>query len=345
MTETPDPTQKQVALPTAFALIALCPIVVFCLAEIVLATLAHNAVPFPSELFEDRAVSQAGEAAARLHMLGLAFLVLLGAAAMVAKTAFDVAAYFSGSARRTLVLACVLALGVGAVFLVLMWWMRFTQPPARLGAELFRRLFDVVGATNGPGLWSRDSYQILVSTTHVAVVLAIASMITGAISCLAWFPDLDDKENWRFQSQRLKTYVTISAAFLIVSVFYFKSWAVYPGFLLAAEETKAAHAQYLALANAYTAFTGIEYSLVLAAYALPVSYFQSRQADLLARDLVTRGEGAGAALPSAKLAAQVKSLRQKEGLETTPLDMFKIILAIISPLITGALTNLATGLA
>ena len=85
--------------------------------------------------------------------------------------------------------------------------------------------------------------------------------------------------------------------------------------------------------------------MVLAAYALPVSYLQSRQADLLARDLVIRGKGGDAAPPPAKLAARVKSVRQKEGLETTPLDMFKIILAIISPLITGALASLATGLA
>lgn len=345
MTDPPSPTLKQAVLPTSFALIALCPILVFCLAEVILATLAHNSVPFSPDLLEERDFPEPGEAAARLHMLGLAFLVLLGAAGMVLKTAFDFVTYFSGPARRTLVLACFLALVVGAAFLVLMTWYQFMQPPARLGAALFRRLFEGVNAIEEPGLWSRGTYQVLASTTHVAVVLAIAATITGSISCLAKFPGLDEKENWKLQSRRLKTYATISAAFLIVSVFYFKSWAVYPAFLLATEATKTAHAQFIALANAYTGFTGIEYSLVLAAYALPGSYFQSHEADRIARNLVARSRGPEAAPPAAILGAQVKSVRHREGLETTPLDIFKIVLAILSPLITGALANLAAVLA
>lgn len=342
MTDAPSLTQKQAVLPTSFALIALCPILVFCLAEVILATLVHNSVPFSPELLEGRDFPEPGEAAARLHMIGLALLVLLGAAGMVLKTAFDFVAYFSGPARRTLVLTCLLALVVGAAFLVLMTWTGFMEPRARLGDALFLRLFEVVNEIEKPRLWSEGTYEVLVRATHFAVVLAIAAMITGSISCLAKFPDLDEKENWKLQSQRLKTYATISATFLIVSVFYFKSWAVYPAFLLATEATKAAHAQFVALANAYTAFTGIEYSLVLAAYVLPVSYFQSREADLMARKLIARSRGPKAAPPAAKLAAQVKSVRHREGLETTPLDMFKIILAIISPLITGALGNLVS---
>ncbi len=351
MTDAPSPTQKQAVLPTSFALIVLCPILVFCLAEVILATLAHNSVPFSPELLElleGRDFPEPGEAAARLHMIGLALLVLLGAAGMVLKTAFDFVAYFSGPARCTLVLASLLAVAVGMAFLglwtldwVLMPEDRIMDPKARLGVALFDRLFVGVNAIEKPRLWSQGTYKVLAGATHVAVVLAIAAMVTGSISCLAKFPDLDEKENWKLQSQRLKTYATISAAFLIVSVFYFKGWAVYPAFLLATEATNAAHAQFAALANAYTAFTGIEYSLVLAAYALPVSYFQSHEADLMARELIARSRGPKAAPPAAKLAAQVKSVRHREGLETTPLDMFKIILAIISPLITGALANLA----
>lgn len=341
MSDDPSPALRQAVLPTSFALIALGPIVVFFMAEVILAMLAHNSNPFPRKLVEGLDFAEPGEAAARLHLLGLALLVLLGAVGMVVKTAFDAFAYFSGPARTTLGLACVLALAVGAAFLQLMTTLEFMQPNARLGEALFDRLFKGVHAIEEPGLWNRGTYQLLASATHVAVVLAIAAMITGAISCLAKLPGLDEKENWKIQSQRLKTYATISAGFLIVSVFYFKSWAVYPAFLLAGEATKAAYGQFAALANAYTAFTGIEYSLVLAAYALPVSYFQSREADRIARQLMAGGSDPETAPAGVQLKAQVKSMRKKAGLEASPQDIVRIILTILSPLITGALTNLS----
>ncbi|MDJ0895644.1 MAG: hypothetical protein QNJ92_10935 [Alphaproteobacteria bacterium] len=345
MMRSPNPTQEQADLPFKYACLSLFPILIFCLSETILGTLAHNSVPVSSELRERITFSDAGEAAARLRMLGMGLLVFLGAGAVLAKFFVDVRTHFAGPARTTILWAGGLVFIAGLVFLLLMYVKWIPIPRQRLGKELFDAIFLGVAESGRDNLWNETTYEVVTGLTHLAVVLSVAAFVAAAISCLAKLPGLDETENWRCQAARLKTYLFLSAGFLIMSVLYFKSWADYPNFLLAAEGTKSEFAQQVALANAYTTFTGIEYSLVLASYVLPASYIQSRRADEMAKNIVIESGHLSQPPPSLEFTTQVQAFKQDEHLEIASVEMVKIIFAIIGPLMTGALSGLATTIA
>ncbi len=358
MSRQPASRPEAADLPLGYAALALLPILVFLLSELVLAVLAHNSVWFSEQALADAPFSDPAEAAARLKMLGMAFLVLVSSIAVVCKFASDLRTYFAGSDRRTLYLACAMVIAVGAIFLALSYApfadeicadgdsaeqgaadegaaALLRSPKLRLGEALFDRA--LCGLNPGRSLWSEHSYDVLVDTTHIAVLFAIAAFVAGAISCLARLPGSSEEDNWKFQSERLKLYLFLSAAFLAVSVLYFKSWADYPAFLLTRPELSA----YASLSSAYTSFIGIEYSLMLAALALPIAWLQAQRADAIAMKIVQKTRGRGRE-PASTLKAQLSAVKQKEGLELSLADVVKVVLAIIGPFMTGALTNLAS---
>ena len=323
MTCCPSPTQDPANLEMRHICISLSPILVFCFSESILAALAHNSVPILFELPNNMNFLEAGEAAARLHMLSMLFLVLLGAVAVLVKLGIDIGTYVRGPARYTLYLAFGLVVIAGAAFLAISTSHEVMEPRGRLGKEIFDQLFQLVGNIKKPGYWSEDAYNTLVKVSHIAILLTIAALISGSISCLSKLPGMDDKQNLVLQSKRLRVYIIISAVFLIISVLYFKSWANYPAFLLASEPAALNFSQYVALARAYTSFTGIEYSLVLAAYALPISYIQSRRANDIALNVINQSEHLETQPSTWISAAQVDIVKREEGLETKPLDIFK----------------------
>jgi Na+/proline symporter len=121
----------------------------------------------------------------------------------------------------------------------------------------------------------------------------------------------------------MKNYVFISAAFLVVGVLYFKSWADYPAFLLNSDATKDDFEAYTSLSNAYISFVGIQYTLILAAYALPISYVQAGQSDLICKNII---EKSGPSASHAARKATLYSVKREEGLELSINDVIKIIL-------------------
>ena len=339
-TEGSEPKQSQARLPVVYVLIALGPIFVFCAAELILSRFAQSSVTYSPDLLGCRGWPGAVEATARLHMLGLGMLVLLGAAGMLVGTCFDLWAKCRCRENLLLFVAALFLVGVGLAFVKLTKNWPSMHPRNRLGSALFDTLANGPAASEGEAFWPSDMYDAFVTSTHVAIILAVAAMTVGSISCLVNLSGRDAAERWRRQSERLKTYATISAAFLIASVFYFKSWATYPAFLLAFEDTKDAHAHFLSLANAYTTYAGIEYSLILAAYVLPVSFVLTWKSERIERRLARTGTESGAEQHSGKSAAKSKNGDSRENLAVKPLEMLKLIIAIISPMITGALTNL-----
>lgn len=175
--------------------------------------------------------------------------------------------------------------------------------------------------------WHEGTYTVLIAVTHVIIIVAVASLVAGSISCLARLPRLTAEENWTFQSKRLKTHIFISAAFLAIGVLYCKGWADYPAFLFTSES---ATSTYDALSAAYTSFTGLEYSLVLAAYALPVSYLQARKVG----QIVVATEGS----------TQVGVLKHDESLQYSFSDAAKLVFAVVGPFATGAITNVVSAI-
>jgi hypothetical protein len=340
MSRQPASRPEAADLPLGYAALALPPILVFLLSELVLAVLAHNSVGFSEQALAHAPFSDPGEAASRLKMLGMAFLVLVSSVGVIYKFVSDMRTYFAGSDRRPLYLAYGMVVAVGVIFLALSYSRTsfaelLRSPKLRLGGALFDRALQ--GLNPGHSLWGEQTYHPLVNTTHFAVLLAIAAFVAGAISCLARLPGPSEEDNWKFQSERLKLYLFLSAAFLAVSVLYFKSWADYPAFLLTGSELSA----YASLSSAYTSFIGIEYSLMLAALALPITYLQAQRADAIAMRIVQKSRGRSRE-PASTLKAQLSAVKQKEGLELSLADVVKVVLAIIGPFMTGALTNLAS---
>lgn len=330
-----DPRPGQADLPWHYAAIALLPVFVFLLSEVILLTLAHNDVAFPEPALASTTYFEPGEAAARLKMLGMGFLVFVSCVAVICKFAADLYTYFAGPARQTLYLTYAIVVLIGLVFLAMTYAQGLPLPKERLGEALFDQVFG--GLRQGRSMWRAPVYEVFISVTHIAVLLAMAAFVAGGLSCLARLPGLSDTENWKYQSDRLKTYVFLSAAFLAISVLYFKSWADYPAFLLKASD----FAAYSALSNAYTSFIGIEYSLMLAALALPIAYLQARKGDAIATRILREAHDT-ATRSAATLRAQVSAMKKEQGLELSVADILKVVLAIIGPFMTGALTNLAS---
>jgi hypothetical protein len=115
-------------------------------------------------------------------------------------------------------------------------------------------------------------------------------------------------------------------------------WTAYPSFLLKSDEK----ASFTALADTLTMYVGIEFSIILAAYALPVTWLLSRHADKIAAKIAAQEETnqSGATTSSFK----VQQLRERENLVFSTGDSLKLIVALLAPLITGALPSLTSAI-
>lgn len=356
MTNSPASMQERADLSLRYALITLPPILILLLSEIMLFTLADDSVLFSENVLKDANFSEPGEAASRLKMIGMALLVLISAFAINLKFASDIKTHFAGSAKNTLFRAYGIVLVAGVLLLAVMAIKTRTLrgiAQERMGDDLFDLVFERLKNTPDESIlvenvWGENVYQILIFISQIAIIFAVAALLAGAISCLAKLPRLSEKKNWTYQSERLRTYIFIAAGFLIFCVLYFQSWADYPAFLLAKESP------YRSLSNAYTSFIGIEWSLVLAAYALPIFIIQARNADEIAMTIMGKTDIAkaingkaddlGTVRSNPALKAQVSSIKRKEGMELSLAEIMRVVFAVLGPLITGAVANLASAI-
>ena len=99
--------------------------------------------------------------------------------------------------------------------------------------------------------------------------------------------------------------------------------------------TKDATKAYNAVVNSYAILTGIEYTVLLAAYALPVGFYLSRQADRIVHEIIVRDLQNDDKLT-------MREIRTRENLKITSQDILKIVIALLSPLITGSVATLSS---
>jgi hypothetical protein len=173
-------------------------------------------------------------------------------------------------------------------------------------------------------------FQRLITIMNISAGLAVPAFIAGGISCLGvQKKTADAKACWISQRERLQTYIYLSAALLVIAVVLLKTWTQYPSFIL----NKDAMTAYNAVVNSFSVFTGIEYTLLLAAYALPVSFFLSQRADHIAQQIRKH-----------EPQATVREIRAREKLAISTQDIFKSVIALLSPLITGSVASLASAI-
>lgn len=333
-------SMKQVAeLHVGYAFISFIPIFIFILHVIILSVLANTSFSWPEPLPDQIMLPGSREAASRLKFLSMLFLLSFSALFIVTKFVFDIKTYFSGSASYTLYLTFGLVIFVGILYLALMFAGAIPEIRERLGRDLFNLAF--AAKEDVKTYWSERVFEGLLTFSFLAMICSVAALTAGAVSCLARLPGFDDMGNWKFQSVRFKTYVFLGAGFLIVSVLYFKSWVDYPAFLLTSGSTKQ---DYSSLVSAHVIFTGIAYSLVLAGYAIPIAYIQEGKADVTALTMMGKPGDRRTIRSNPALMADVTKMKQEKNLEFTSADIIKVVFAIMGPLITGVLADLASAL-
>ena len=129
---------------------------------------------------------------------------------------------------------------------------------------------------------------------------------------------------------RLKTYIYLSAALLVVALVFLKSWTHYPSFMLKQGSDSVQLAAYNAIVNSVSVLTGIEYTLVLAAYAIPVSFFLSRQAEEIACGI------------SKSAGKTVDDIRKSHDFIFSSQDSIKTIVALLLPIVTGSIETISS---
>ena len=270
-----------------------------------------------------------------MQLLGLMLLYSISALVVIAKFGNDLISLFCRPSQGRLLIVYGLALAAGVVLIVGAYMGVVPRSKYLIGKDLFVRALYYAGTFSPGKLWSATTFDYLLDIVNVVTGLAIPAFIAGGISCLACFKHLDSREAWIIQSRRLINYVYLSAGFLVIGTVFLKTWTQYPGYLL----EKAALANHTAIVNAYTTFTGIEFTILLAAYALPVVLILSARGDEIARTIAI------AELPAANpslLHRQMRLIRERDKLTFSPQDVVKTIVAVLAPLITGSIASLSS---
>jgi hypothetical protein len=146
---------------------------------------------------------------------------------------------------------------------------------------------------------------------------AATTLVLGAISCLATRrgvrkgPAAD-----REQAERLHTYLYLTAALFVCGLLFLSALLQWPGY---AFQGKAAEA-YRAHASAFVLYWGVAYSIIIAAYYLPVAILLSRR-------------GGKSVLGRASPTGSDPAMNDALG----PLDLLKIVAGIFAPAIAGLL--------
>ena len=277
------------------------------------------------------------EAAARLAAIGM-FVLLVGLAAAAC-------AYFAGTVllltRRSqlrLLLAFVVLMLLGLAILKVMntrqmqdylgpsficTALGYTPEISRRGADAatanstqpkvrIDNLRDSDGCSNA----RFKQLRTLLDVQKIATMLVVAALALGAICCLAAppgaSPTAEEKlAHFQAQSNRLNIYLYLSAAVLVAGLLFVAAYAHWPSYAL----TVSTH--YDAHANAFAAYLGFSYTLLIGSFYGPV-----------------------AALLSAKVAALKPAAGNESGLPEAfkgPMQVLKIVSAIFSTALAGIL--------
>jgi hypothetical protein len=155
--------------------------------------------------------------------------------------------------------------------------------------------------------------RFMLNTHKYALMLCIAAVGLGSICCLAALPgnahtDEEELAHYEAQSGRLNIYLYLSALFLMTALFFVAAYARWPSYALLS------NAAYEGHVNAFVAYLGFSYSLLIASYYVPV-------AAILAANYKKAGKDK-AGLPDAF-----------EG----PVQLLKIVSAVSSTALAGSL--------
>lgn len=282
------------------------------------------------------------ELGSRIYLLALSSLFLIICAACVARIAFEISTLHSADSRKILMWAIA---ALVAIAIVSLWAALSGNRSSNVeiaGLEWFRMAAE--NSTNN-GAWSYTHFDWLLNIVSVAVVFTVPVLIVGRIACLDEHKTAPPEESWRFQVDRFQTNIFMSTAVLVVGVLLFKTWTHHPAFLAADPEHKLTRIAFENLAGSLTTYMGMIYSLLLAAYALPVAYLLSRKADAIAFHSAFKGKTKDAAkLSKMQISMAVRDERKNSKLVVSAMEILQTVIAVLAPLLTGAIASMFNAL-
>ncbi len=347
MSSTPDPLTPLPTLDPKYLWVIIFPIVVVLLAELMVGALGSYPITIGGLLPADEASTTiAGtEAALRLRVLGLFLLLAVSSAAIVARFVSESRTQFDRKTGSLLLVGATICLIVAVLIEAFPILEIIPRSFHVLGKDLFERAFEL--ASKFPRAFTEDILWWLMNFGGFLVGAAVASLIMIAISSLATIENGDinaRKAHWRHQTERLQLTIYISTGLLVAGLLFMQSWAMWPTFALAPGIEKAlspSSANYNALVNSYLAYTGIEYSLLLASFTVPVMVLLNRQANMIAVASL-RSKSLVATPPGQFSAATISAERKSENLVVQFIDQLKALAAILAPFVAGSLGNFVT---
>lgn len=170
---------------------------------------------------------------------------------------------------------------------------------------------------------AREDMNWLLKLNKWGVLLGLMSLVIGSILCLAG--PADDARwsvsravaHYEEQSERLNTYLYLSALLLVTGLLFISAVFRWPTHALLPGTSYEAHA------DALTAYYGFSYTIVIAAFYIPVAVILSARV----KALKPAKEGAASGVPDAF---------------TGPLQVLKIATAIFSTSLAGIVSGLTS---
>ena len=162
------------------------------------------------------------------------------------------------------------------------------------------------------GVEKFDWFNRLNGAQLYLLLLVLPAIVLGAVSCLAGLPGLA-----RAQAKRLDTYMYLAAALLVCGLLFLSAILRWPGYAFRGADL----ASYTAHVSGYVLYWGIAYSLVIAAFYVPVAIILSGA--MRKSGPVEPGQGDATTTKAAASASP------------QPLDALKVAAAVFAPAITG----------
>ncbi|MCK0126421.1 hypothetical protein MWU76_18670 [Gelidibacter sp. F2691] len=340
MTRAKDISKLQI--DPLFLLIMLLPVVVLIAAEYLLGTFGDTTVHL--EGLELKAQSRLIELSARYRFLASLFFFI---GATISVTAIFTFELFSRHTRRSILTTL---LGIVAVIAVSLSFSTFEPDwmPAGfdshtlLGENLY---FEVMLSASLPGCEAGGSLpdncdkqgafyamEYLLDRANLFTSLSAGAVIAGMVLALSRpsglgaspHPDLE-KEAGILKSAQESTqrYLYCSGMLLTTGMVLMISWMGWPGDAILDKDMREAHEQ---LVGSLSIYRGVTYSVLILSYYLPVSLFLKVRIDAF-HDAVKASD-----MPD--LAEDVAGFDIQR---IATLDALKAIIAIVSPILTGAI--------
>ncbi|MCP4096035.1 MAG: hypothetical protein GY748_07310 [Planctomycetaceae bacterium] len=317
--------------------IVLLPIFVIAIQQFLLSNFSQKGIPITDVKMESYV---AFESAKRLYLLSVSFLYFSVCILVSGKIIFDLIKLSSDNGKKKLGTGTFLLLCVSSVVGFISIFGDDYLNISIIGQKWFCLALDGTsdcGTETVQQVWFNWGYESFIGLLNLSAIITaftIPFLIIGAISCLDIIPNVDNQENWKYQTHRFKNYMFGCSAVLILGVVFFKTWTSYPSVLLNHKMDQTIRMGLEALSSSMTMLTGLTYTLIFASFSLPVAYILNRRANVLATNII------GSDKYGPNIFTKVAEKRKSIGLTLTTMELVQSIVALLAPLLTGAFSSM-----